>query len=808
MENGGGPSAAIPSIGVHPAAENGVRPEERENGAGDGPKSKLAMAKPVIHAHPSLLKWTPPRKHTLNPAQFEALTAICDTVVPSLAPPFQDGKTYVPMCQGVMAEDVARFYELKASDEDVIDVCAAALLLLMRPPVAKSVLLVLQLLGTGWGTCLLASFARVNTITPQCALLRKFSSLTVRERERVLQGWQCSPLPQFRNLFKALKSVTGWALYSKLDEEGQGVAWKAIGYSGMDSAVRDRVEAEYTKPRPLGDNHIDAMNPGLKSMLVSKGFSIGDEIHDCFRAQAKKLGYSKNDNDINLECDVVIVGSGSGGGVMAAALAQQGFKVVVLEKGQYFAPQEMATTEGPAMLNMFEKMGTLSTDDASVALIAGAVVGGGTAVNWCVSFKTPEHVRNEWANDHGLDMFNSERYDQAMQAVWERLSVQPNVDKHSLQNTVLQEGCKKLGYHHGTLQRNCASDHYCGWCSYGCPSGKKQSTAETWLVDAVNTGNAVILSNCTAEHVFHSPNPNGKKKRKAEGLMATIGNGPSRIFIKANATVVSCGALMTPILLLKSGLTNSNIGKYLRVHPASTTFGYFPEGVGPEGMAYEGGIMTVYSPVTSRKPTEYGALLETGVFHPAVFAAFHPWRSGADGKERLLRHSRTCHITIVTRDKGYGSAKIDNKGFPVFNYHISSYDEETLIAGMVQSLRVLIAAGAVEVGTQQLDGERFKVEGASSEEIEAYLARVKRRGAKGSSCQLASAHQMGSCRMGSGPASSAVDRRGETWEVEGLFVADGSVFPTSAGVNPMVTIQSVAYCTAEHVVQFLKQQRM
>ena len=398
----------------------------------------------------------------------------------------------------------------------------------------------------------------------------------------------------------------------------------------MDPVARNRVEADYTKSRPLGDNHIDAMNPGLKSILVSKGFSIVDEIHDSFRPQAKKLGYSKTDSDINLECDVVIAGSGAGGGVMAAVLAQQGFKVMVLERGQYFAPQDIATIEGPGMLNMLEKFGALITEDVGVALIAGKVVGGGTAVNWCVSFKTPEHVRNEWANDYGLDMFKTERYDQAMQAVWDRLSVQPDVDKHNLQNAVLQAGCKKLGYHHGTLQRNSASNHFCGWCTYGCPTGKKQSTAETWLVDAVKTGKAVILSNCTAEHIFHSPNPNGKKKRKAQGVMATIGNGPRRIFIKANATVVSCGALMTPPLLLNSGLTNPNIGKYLRVHPASSTFGYFPEGVGPDphGKAYEGGIMTVYAPVTLRKPTEYGALLETGVYHPAVFASFHSWRSG------------------------------------------------------------------------------------------------------------------------------------------------------------------------------------
>ncbi|KAG0588491.1 hypothetical protein KC19_2G246700 [Ceratodon purpureus] len=691
------------------------RGESMETGDGGEKREEMAMSERSsgLVGHPSLLEWSPPRVHRFSPAELESLTAICDTIVPSLPPPFRDGEK-AELMRGVTVEDVTRFYKLKASDEDVIDAIAAALGCLARPVNLKTLLSVMQLLSTGWGTFLLGSVGRVNTFTFKYPFFRKFSSLPPAERERVLQGWASSPLPSIRQMFKALKSITAWAFYSKLNEHGENVAWKAIGYAGAAPEVRNRTEADFNQRRPLGDNHIDAKEAGvrLKSILANKGFSVVEEI-DSFRAQSESLGYRKNEGDIHVECDVVIVGSGSGGGVMAAALAKQGFKVVVLEKGEYFAAQDVSSLEGPGMVNMLEKMGCLATDDGGVSLIAGKTVGGGTAINWCVSFKTPENVRNEWVNDHGLDMFSSERYDLALQAVWDRLSVQPDVDKHNLQNTVLQEGCKKLGLHYGTLQRNSPSDHYCGWCSYGCPTGKKQSTAQTWLVDAVDTGNAVVLSNCNAEHVFHDSSPYSKKDRKAQGVAATIGNGPNRIFIKANATVVSCGALMTPVLLLRSGFTNPNIGKYLRLHPASTTWGYFPEGTGPEGKAYEGGIMTVYSPVALRKPTEYGGLLETGVFHPAVFAAFHPWRSGADGKERLLRHGRTSHITIVTRDKGFGTVKIDKERDAVFNYSISAYDEESLLAGMVQSLRVFIAAGAVEVGTHQLDGERFNVEGES-----------------------------------------------------------------------------------------------
>ncbi|XP_024394337.1 long-chain-alcohol oxidase FAO4A [Physcomitrium patens] len=769
------------------------------NGAGIDEKK---IAKLVLHAHPSLLRWAPPCKHNFTPAQFEALKAVCDTIVPSLPPPFKDGEAFELM-RGVTAEDVARFYEANASDEGVAEVVAASLEVLVRPVVLKTMLQVLSLLSTGWGTALLAVVGRVNILTFKYPVFRKFSRLPLRDQEKVLRGWSTSPLPQFRLLFKAFKSVGGWAFYSKVNEYGYNVSWKAIGYPGVAPEVRNRTEADYKQPRPLGDAHVDAKEAGagLKSILASKGFVV-EEV-ESFRSQSEKLGFSKNDNDVYLQCDAVVVGSGSGGGVMAAALAKQGFKVVVLEKGQYFAAQDMSTLEGPTLLNMFEKMGAMATDDGGVALIAGKSVGGGTTINWSVSLKTPQNVRDEWANEHGLDMFNSERYDKATQAVCDRISVQPNVDKHSIQNIILREGCKKLGYHHGTLSRNCASDHYCGWCTYGCPTGKKQSTAQTWLVDAVNTGNALILSNCTADYVFHGANPGGVKGSKAQGVAATIVGGPNRVYIKANATVVSCGALMTPVLLLKSGLKNPNIGKYLRLHPASTCYGYFPEGTGPEGRPYEGGIMTEYAPVNFRKPTEYGGLLETGVFHPGAFSAFHAWGSGADNKERLLRHGRTSHITVVVRDKGFGTVEIDKGRNPKISYKMSKYDQETTVAGMVQSLRVLVAAGAVEVGSQQLGAERFNAKGASPSDIEAYLNRVERRGASETTAQIISAHQLGSCRMGTSPSTSAADPRGEIWEVEGLFVGDGSVLPTAPGVNPMVTIQSVAFCTAEHIVQYL-----
>lgn len=170
----------------------------------------------------------------------------------------------------------------------------------------------------------------------------------------------------------------------------------------------------------------------------------------------------------------------------------------------------------------------------------------------------------------------------------------------------------------------------------------------------------------------------------------------------------------------------------------------------------------------------------------------------------MARFSRTATLCVVTRDEGSGQVGVEIDGTPVITYKLSSADEETTVLGLEKGLRVLIAAGAEEVGTHQQDGERFVVAGSSESDIEAYLNRVRSRGVKNLAISMGSGHQMGSCKMGTDPDRSVVDPTGECWEVEGLFVADASVFPSAVGVNPMVTIQSLALCTAQSILQYLE----
>uniref|UniRef100_A0A2P2MTG3 Long-chain-alcohol oxidase n=1 Tax=Rhizophora mucronata TaxID=61149 RepID=A0A2P2MTG3_RHIMU len=707
----------------------------------------------------------------------------------------------------------------------------------LKHPKKWMIRLALWLLSTWFGTFI---FCGVASISSKFPYFQSFSQISQQQKEEILLAWSMSFIYPLRMLFKAAKLLCLLVYFSQVDDENENLTWEAIGYPGPDPQFRAQtsLQPKLSQASPHGNRRANGEGGGedkeelevlfgpLYRGLVNMNLP-SDMVADTLRRSGFFTSVGRKDRtnagngssssfsspSLVIQCDAVVVGSGSGGGVAAGVLAKAGYKVLVLEKGNYFARDNLSLLEGVAMDQMYLSGGTLATDDMGAVILAGSTVGGGSTINWSASIRTPQHVINEWssARGYGLELFGSKLYREALDAVCKKMGVQSEIDEEGFNNAVLRRGCEEMGYPVMNIPRNSGPDHYCGWCCLGCKDGRKKGTCETWLLDMVNSGNGVILPGCEAVRVLRKRN-----KRNCRDTATGVAFEFERLkgvknlcVIESKVTIVACGALSTPALLKASGLKNANIGKNLHLHPVTMAWGYFPELQWPDKgkKSYEGGIMTAMSTVNvdfddkgnTSGGYRYGAVIQTPALHPGMFSALMPWVSGADMKRRMCRFSRTAHIFALARDRGSGTVNSPSS----ISYRMEAGDEVNLQKGLEKILHILAAAGAEEIGTQHCKGKTINVKKVSYHEFERFVKEESAKPLRDLSTQICSAHQMGSCRMGLNPKESVVNQMGETWEVEGLFLADSSVFPTALGVNPMVTIQAIAYCTAQSVLQLL-----
>lgn len=280
-----------------------------------------------------------------------------------------------------------------------------------------------------------------------------------------------------------------------------------------------------------------------------------------------------------IETDVVIVGSGCGGGVCAKNLAASGNRVIVVEKAYHFPAQYLPMSEANAGDYLFMNGGLLAADDGSIAVIAGQAFGGGGTVNWSASLQTQAFVRQEWAND-GLPFFTSSEFQKSLDRVCNRMGVSSDHIEHNPNNKFLLEGARQLGYSAKAVPQNTGGvKHYDGYCTLGCGAVEKQGPVVSFLPDAEKAG-AKFIEGFEAEKILFDE-LNGKRvttgikgkwvSRDSCGGMSSNDRITREVIIKAKRVIVSAGTLQSPLLLLRSGLTNPQIGRNLHLHPGSVS---------------------------------------------------------------------------------------------------------------------------------------------------------------------------------------------------------------------------------------------
>jgi choline dehydrogenase-like flavoprotein len=568
---------------------------------------------------------------------------------------------------------------------------------------------------------------------------KRFSALTPEQREAALLSWSGSRLAQRRAVFEALRKAALLFYYMLPGPGGdRNPAWDAIRYDG-----------------PLGS--LDS-------------------------ASQKALQITSIEQDTTLSCDVVIVGSGAGGGAAAGVLARSGLDVIVIESGGYYDDQDFDGSELGAITRYY-LASPAATVDQSVGLLAGSCLGGGTVVNYSTSFKTPDEVRAEWAG-HGVPAFTSADYSASLDAVYERLGVSQEYNEPSTRERKLQEGCVKLGWHIDAMPRGvrkCVGGKECGYCGLGCRVGAKQSVVKTWLADANQAGTRLIVGTRVSRVLIDGG--------AARGVAAVTEQG-HHLTVRSRAVIAACGALHTPALLKRSGLQNSNIGKHLRLHPVTVVWCFYEDQLKP----WEGVMQALYSDQFRDLEGGYGLKLETAPLHPHIFIPFSPWQGAREHFALMEGLPNLSGIGILLRDRDAGEVRVARDGEPIVRYKLSDFDARHMRIGIEGAAEVLEASGARRIFSSQSKWVAY--EPGVSGSREQFMADADAAGYGAGQLALGSFHIMGSARMGGSPAASACDPTGQTWDVRDLYVCDGSAFPTASGVNPQISIQAIAHMNA------------
>jgi choline dehydrogenase-like flavoprotein len=493
-----------------------------------------------------------------------------------------------------------------------------------------------------------------------------------------------------------------------------------------------------------------------------------------------------------IDADVCIVGSGSGGAVVAAVLAERGLDVVVLEAAGYYNESDFNQLELPAYQQMFWRRGPNLTADGNISLVAGTTLGGGTTINWTNCLRTRPRVREEWA-EHGLGDVGEPAFDRHLDVVMERIGANDRCSDLNGTQQRLREGTQALGWSFETIIRNADPDRYtpemAGYLGFGDQSGSKQSADRTWLADAQEHG-ARFLTFTRATRVLTD---NGRAAG-VEAVWETSDGRGAQVTVRAPRVVVACGSLESPALLLRSGIGGPAVGQNLRLHPSSVVGGAY--GTDQQGWwgAPQAGLCDEFADTGEG----YGFLIETAQYAPGLIGSATPWISGADHKQRMDDFRFTATFISLTRDRGAGQVGVDADGEALPMYAVTDpLDLDNLKKGIEVQIRLHEAAGAHQIGPLAEGAPTWR----RGDDLEAFIIAVKRIPFRAGGYKMFSAHQMGSCRMGEDPGTSVAGPWGELHDTKGVWIGDGSAFPTSSGTNPMVSIMALAHRTAEAIAE-------
>jgi choline dehydrogenase-like flavoprotein len=489
-------------------------------------------------------------------------------------------------------------------------------------------------------------------------------------------------------------------------------------------------------------------------------------------------------NNAVLDCDLVVVGTGAGGAMVARQAARAGLRVVALEEGAHSGPRDFTQREDEMLPLLFQDGGGRTTDDGAITVLQGRGVGGSTVHNTNLCKRAPASVLDGWR----LDGWRAAELAPHYEVVEHDLSVAPiDASRVNRNNAILRRGVEKLGWRGGILSHNRIGCVGSGFCELGCSFDAKQNALKVLIPAAVAAG-ARVIAECRAERVI-------LKHGRAIGVQARAldehGRPAATVTVRARAVCLAGSAVGSAALALASGLPDpsARVGRGLRLHPGAAVAGIFDEVIEGWNGIPQSWECTEKLSFDDAPANDDRTWIITAFAHPIGLASSLPG-FGPEHMKLMRLYPRIAVLAAMLHDRSEGSVTVSG-GRPVVRYALDSDDQRALVKGMAACAEILFAAGAQQVVVPY--SEPLTLSRPSE------LGQIAARGYRPLDPLLTAVHPMGTLALG-----RVVDERGCWRGADGVWVADGSLFPTSLGGPPQLSIYAAGHKVAGHIVEALR----
>jgi choline dehydrogenase-like flavoprotein len=500
--------------------------------------------------------------------------------------------------------------------------------------------------------------------------------------------------------------------------------------------------------------------------------------------------------------DACIIGSGAAGAVLAKELVESGKNVVLIERGGYREGKDMNQREVDMMPLLWKNAGFNFDDSLRIAIAQGCCLGGSTIINDAVCFDTPPRVREEWKR-LGVD-FTDDEWSYHLKRVNTILHVTEVADDElNRNNLMLKKGAEKLGLReHRKNHRNCVNCMQCGFCHIGCHYETKQNVLVTYLHEALKQSDHTmkVYCNCYVEKLIHNKD-SGIIEGVEGDFMDIDGKKTYRLRVNSKIVIISAGAIASSKLLLKNEIAQDAAGVGLCLHPGIEVIGDFDYEIkGNQGipMAYtvhDFGVTRTTDQTRQEYNFDVGEFLIESIFLPLLQFSIALSGSGISGHRRLIeRFNNYAMAGIVIRDSNIGKVSLTTGGRASVTYEPREKELKMLAKGVEVLGKMWFALGARRIIISHRSLSIVENEADIPKLVDKIINDPK-------NLLLGSAHPQSGNKIGTKTVESVVDSDCLVHGFENLFVCDASVFPTSVGVNPQITVMTVASIVASRIIK-------